>query len=627
MKKLLIILFMLPVCNAFSQAEEVKNYTWDVVPKFDEIPAEFMAYPAVVLKDYRLCENKVGQSSYKAFVVKHCAIKILKEEGINDFNKVSINKSLVRDYRDLQARVIKPDGKIIVLSEDRIIKKEDSNNRQFVFEGVEKGDIIEYFYVIKEMPDFSDTEYFQRTIPVLKGKFQLNNISAAKAYFSWNNMNIESTKKHNIFTVTNLPAYKHETQATNIAHLAKVAYFLDTDFLYDFEDYYWSLNSFAEGQNAKSMIKQFVEELALGDTAVPLDDRLKKMDIHLKENFRIDANDDYKDLLKTKKISRRQVLYLYKDVLDYLKVPYQFVATTDKFEDKFDKKMVMPSTLSEIMIYIPETDKYLLPFYFWMPYGAPTAVSINNDGVYYNRIKNDVQYSFKKLGGALMDDNVNTTSSEITVDDDMETVSVNKKSAFTGYRSFYYRNVLQYVPEDKMKEWIIEEVFDEVDLDLKSYTFDNKEYKFNYDHGKPFTFNIEATIKESWIENAGKNYLITLGKVLGKQGNLYQETERINPIDLHFPHKYKHKIKFTIPAGYAVKNVSTLEFKKELKDINEKVIGKFASVAKVDGTTLHIDIEEFYDFTHLEVGRYNDFRELINASADFYKSSLVLIKT
>jgi len=94
MKCNIFILLLFATTFAFSQVEEVKNYEWDTNPKFKEIPAEFNTYPAVVLKDYRLYENKVGYYAYKAFVVKHCAIKILTENGINDFNKVSINKNM-----------------------------------------------------------------------------------------------------------------------------------------------------------------------------------------------------------------------------------------------------------------------------------------------------------------------------------------------------------------------------------------------------------------------------------------------------------------------------------------------------------------------------------------------------
>ncbi len=325
MKKISLFLLLLMSAFAFSQAEEVKNYEWDAIPKFTEIPKEFLSYPAVVLKDYRLYENRIGQYTYKAFVVKHCAIKILTDDGVNDFNKVSIDKKYVRDYRDLKARVIKPNGKVEELPKERIIEKDNSDEKQFVFEGVEKGDIIEYYYVIKDFPDFSGSEYFQRTIPVMDGKFQINVIPQTFTYvYGYNGMSEYYAKGQKIFTVKNLPAYKFEPNATNYANLAKVFYYTRTT-SYDFQNFFSDLNSFADGTNAKSMVKKFIADLKLDDTAVPLDERLKKMDIYLKTNIELEYQPNYKKIFEDKKITPKMVLNLYKDVLDYLNIKYKLI--------------------------------------------------------------------------------------------------------------------------------------------------------------------------------------------------------------------------------------------------------------------------------------------------------------
>lgn len=628
MKKILLILLLCITQNIFAQLEEVKNYTWDANPKFAEIPANFKDYQAVVLKDYRLYENRVNNYAYKAFVVKHSAIKILTDDGINKYNKVSINKKYVRDYRDLKARVIKPNGKIEELPKERIIEKEKSDEKQFVFEGVEKGDIIEYYYVIKDFPEFSGVEYFQRDIPVLDAKFQINQINGATTYvYPYNGMETLPHKKNKIVVGKNIPAYKEERNATILANIAKVYYFAETNSKFDYKSYYFSLNSFADGESAKGMVKKFIADLKLDDTSIPLDERLKTMDIYLKENIELDTQLNYKKVFETKKISPKMVLYLYKDILDYLKVDYQFTASTDKFENNFDQTNVVPAVLSEILIYIPETKKYLSPFYYWMPYGPPNSVCIGNDAVIYEKVKkNDVNYTFDKIRGVSMADNVNKTESEILLDDDMENISVKKKSTFKGYSSYFYRNVMKYIPEDKLKDFIKNVNYDEVDVELKTFVIDNKEYKFNYDDEKPFTFTTEASVKETWLENAGKNYVITLGKVLGNQTNLYQETTRTHDIDISFPKKYEHKISFTVPKGYKISKLDNLVFNEEIKDSSNKVIGKFNSSAKMDGNTLKISIEEFYDFTHLEKEKYNEYREVMNAAYDFYKSSVILTK-
>jgi len=628
MKKLTFICALFFSIFTYAQQEEVKNYEWEENPTFKTIPSEFEKYPAVVLKDYRLNQNRASQYAYKGFVVKHVAIKINTDEGINEFNKVSINKKFVRDYRDLKARVIKPNGKIEILPENKIIENDKTDEKQFVFESVEKGDILEYYYVIKDMPDFSGAEYFQRTIPVLEAKFQINkSVAAGETFaFGYNGMKNESTNKYHIFTATNLPAFKEEINATNYANLAKVYYYSDANSHYNYNSYYNSLVLYANGTNAKSMIRDFIEELKLDDTSISLDERLKTMDIYLKENIKLEQQYNYKKVFDDKKINPSMVLYLYKDVLDFLKVKYNFVVSTNRFNDKLDKENVVPATLSEILIYIPETKKHLSPFYYWMPYGSPNSDCVDNDAISFETIKNKTDFTFIKINGVSMDDNIVNTNSEITIDDDMETVFVNKKMSVTGYRSYYYRHVMKFIKEDKIKDYIKDEVFEDIDVDLKKYEIKNKEYKFNYDKNNPFTFETQTKIKEAWIENAGKNYLFSIGKVLGKQTDLYQETERKQDIDLYYPKKYMHSIKFNIPKGYVVKDVHNLVFNKQIKNDNKDVIGSFVSTAKIQDNTIQINIEEFYNFTHLEKERYNEYRDLINTAFDFYKSSVVLSK-
>lgn len=628
MRQLLFFITLFLTQITFSQEEEVKNYKWDENPKFKEIPSEFNSYPAVVLKDYRLYENKVGGYAYKAFIVKHQAIKILTEAGINEYNKVSINNRYVRDYKDLKVRVIKPDGKIEELPKEKILEKEGSKEKQFVFEGVEKGDIIEYYYVIKDYPEFSGSEYFQRDIPVVEAKFQINKIGQAQTYTAaYNGMTNQSKDKITIYTASNLPAYKFERNATNLANLAKVYYFLDTSKAYNYISYYDSLNSFADGVNAKSMIKDFVEKFKLNDPALTTDEKIKIIDIYLKENIEIDKQYIYKKALETKKMMPKMVLYFYKDVLDYLKIKYQFTASTDKFDDKFDQEKVVPDALSEILIYIPETKKYLSPFQFWMPYGQPNALSVNNDAVYFNKEdRQQVTYEFKKIENVLMDDNVTKATSNITIDDDMETVLVDKKSTYTGYLASYFRYAVKHVSEEKINDFVKNNTFNDIDVEVQKYSFENQEYKNNYDPEKPFTINSDIKVKESWIENAGKNNLITIGKVLGKQTSLHQETNRTNPIVISYPKKNINYINLNIPSGYSVKNVGSLAFNKEIKNANNDVIGLFKSTAQIEGNTVKIAVEEFYNFTYLEKEKYNEYRDLVDALYDFNNASLILTR-
>lgn len=629
MKQLAVLLLLISLSPLFAQ-ENVKRYTWDEKPEFEAIPAEFQDYPAVVLKDYRLYENKIGYYQYKAFVVKHCAIKILKTEAINDYNKVTIDKRYVRDYRDLRARVIKPDGRIEELPRDRIVEKQGSDGRQFVFEGVAIGDIIEYFYVIKDFPDLSGVEYFSRDIPVLDAKFQINDLTGGNMYVKgYNGMTRYFGNGRFTCSATNLPAYKMERSATNYANLAKVYYFAAILPQYGYDEFYQSLVWFADGVSAKGMIRDLVRSLDLENATVPLDDRLRKLDIYLKENIAIERGSQvaYKRAIENKRMNPSMALYLFKDVLDYLKIPYHFVVSTDRFNDRIDMTQAIPAALSEVLIYIPETGKYISPFNYFMPYGPPNAECLGSDGILYTQNGKGVDFRTHAIGTTSMDDNVQTTQSIVTLADDMESVSISKKNTYTGYNAYYFRRALQNLPEDREKEYVKDIAYEETDAEVKKYNFANIEYRHNYDPDRPFTIATEADIKESWVENAGRNYLISIGKAIGYQTNLYQETTRVHDIDLLFPKRYEHVIRFDVPGGYRAQDLSPLQFNKELKDAEGNVIGKFASTARLEGNTVVVSVEEFYNFVHLDKSQYPAYRDLINTAYDFYKSALMLEKS
>jgi hypothetical protein len=626
MKKIISVLTLIFTQFLFSQ-KEVRNYKWDEIPKFKEIPETFNSYPAVVLKDYRLLDNQADGLAFRSFVVKHQAVKILSEAGISEYNKVVIDKKYVRDYRDLKVRVIKPNGKIEELPKERIIEKEESDEKQFVFEGVESGDIVEYYYVIKNFPDLSGVEYFQREIPVMDAYFQINKTKNFRTYTAgYNGLVRENMNNVIAYKANNIPAYKSETNAANLANLAKVYYFSSANLSYDYKSFYWTLNNYAEGTNAKSMIKDFVTQQNLDDDQIPLDERLKRMDIYLKENLEIDNQAIYKKIFETKKISGLMVLNLYKDVLDYIKVPYQFVASTDKFDNHFDKENIIPDVLTEILIYIPQTKKYLSPFSFWMPYGLPNANCVNNDAVTYIFSNKKLDYHFIKINHISINDNSVKEESLITLDEDIENVFVTKKSTNTGYLAYSFRYLVKYLPEDKIREMVKTSEYADIDVDLKEYSFENKDYKYNYEEEHPFTIITKAHVKESWIENAGENYIITLGKVLGERANLYQETTRNYPIILSYPKKYNHSIKFSIPSGYAINSLDNLNSNKVIKNEAGEIIGQFLSQAKIEGNTLSIQLDNFYNFTYLEKEKYNEYRDLINSSYDFYNAAIVLSK-
>lgn len=94
---------------------------------------------------------------------------------------------------------------------------------------------------------------------------------------------------------------------------------------------------------------------------------------------------------------------------------------------------------------------------------------------------------------------------------------------------------------------------------------------------------------------------------------------------IDFPHILARKIKFTIPAGYIVKNPGDLNIDHTYKENDQLTMG-FVSSYKMEGNTLTITIMEEYRKTRYPLSQYDDFRKIINSAADFNKVALVLEK-
>ena len=122
-----------------------------------------------------------------------------------------------------------------------------------------------------------------------------------------------------------------------------------------------------------------------------------------------------------------------------------------------------------------------------------------------------------------------------------------------------------------------------------------------------------------------KRYIFNLGSVIGTQSELYSNNKRINPIEIRYPNYYDYKISVKIPRGYKVEGIENININENYIS-NGEIIAKFKSNYVIEGNRLYISIEEFYKSLNYSKSKYNDFRKVINAAADFNKLDIVFIR-
>lgn len=635
MKK--VILFLVLLLSIQVNSQEIKSYTWDEVPKFNTIPEEYKNQPAVVLFDKRWIHTRVGGYSFATFGMNHFAIKINKAEEINKYNKIKAqDNGYIRNVRDFHARIIKPNGEINVLPQEKIIEVEEEKIKSIVFEGVQAGDILEYYFIIKENPMSYGVEIFQKEIPVLFAEFTHSQSGVSFDTFASPEFQKTSFDGKTIETAINIAPYKEEVNAKNIKNLVKVIYMVSAYGLNSFDWSYYMPNYFAKPSFfyfKKNQAREFITNLNIGtDSVESTDQKMIKIDNYIKDNFEfVQRGETAKKVTNLnngkQKLTPSDLFDLYGFTFRELKIPYEVIVGMSRFYGDLDSEKFVVPLDHEFMYYIPETKKFISPYEQYLSYGFPMFELQGSEAKSYEPGQKSKTVFTRTFPIAPADYTVNQSESKVVLLEDLTTATIDKSYALSGYDGQMHRNWVKYLKENEeekeLSNYLKSRLFDEsFDMKIVNYSFENQEFKHNYSN-TPYIQKAKAEVKESLTENAGNLLIVNLGKIIGKQSNLYQETERKFDVDLRYAKTYKHKIIFEIPIGYEIETYNDFIIDKKMSgDVTKNC--SFSSTAKVEGNQLIIDVLEIYNSINYPKNVYQEYRNVVNAAADFSKASVIL---
>ena len=139
---------------------------------------------------------------------------------------------------------------------------------------------------------------------------------------------------------------------------------------------------------------------------------------------------------------------------------------------------------------------------------------------------------------------------------------------------------------------------------------------------KPLQFIVDFTT-EAFVEKAGRKYLFKLGDLIGQQVQLYQEKERVLPLEEQFHRSYFRTLTINIPEGYKITNLDDINIDNSYAK-NDKELFSFKSSYQLKGSTLTVTADEHYRENIITVAMYEEYRTVINSAADFNKLVLLL---
>lgn len=639
---------ILLLLSLVGQASPFVPYEWDKNRSRFTLTSTEQALTELVLKNHMEYTFGFENDQFLMQSVVHRIILINGSQAIQNHNRISVPMSKVIELIDLKARAISKDGKVTYFDTNNLkeLKEEESGNayRIFAIEGIEAGSEVEYYYVRKMAPSFSDRLFYQWSIPTRQASFMLrcpkHLVFDTRSYNGFPKVDTASTAEFNTYSAV----------ANNIAGLKKETFsFIDPNRMrVEFKLAYNRARSKARINTWDDAAKTFFDRLHERDKdAIKALARFlekapkpkgadKAKDIRAIEDYvksTIATNEENTDerlavlsaILKDKVASKEGITRLFVAIYEELKIPVELVITCSRESVLFDGTFDSWNYLDDYFLHFPEAGGYLSPHDPETRYPLIAAQYTAQQGLFIETLdiggmKSGLA-SIREIPAAEYKLNADNLAIDVRFNLAHDSSLIKMRRVFmglnAGFVTPYYHlmtkdqlhamveNITrQTAPDAVFRSWIAEPVTTEA---VTAFLVD---------------VNIAS---QHFLQFAGSNLLFKIGELIGPQTELYEDKERMTDVENDFNRGYDRTITIHLPQGYRVRNASDLKFDVTCKDGND-VPFLFQSSVTQQGDVLTVTIQEYYKKIRVPKTRYEEFRKVINAAADFNKVTLVLEK-
>ena len=640
-KKFLFLRFLLIVLSVNSFSQSYLNINWD--DKTGDLKTSKHDLLGIFSNHYVEYFNSKFSDEVYIYETHHMKTKINKITDDSN-NDIFISKINVSEIVDVKSKIINDDTTATYGFEEmkKMIDKSTSseNYNYYKIPGIKEQDIVEVIYTVKRDFNFNGNKIIEESYPILSSKFILieNDFkSNIKIYNSFNSF-VEDTlidgKKSKIINFKNLDATSNEQYSTPIANKIKVSYQCYENREDVSQTEYWS--------NLVQNLSELFFPSSINPIAIDLFNEIQKnnisiheneisisnkIDEYIKNNFIISDDDDpnlnkISYIFDNKTSNDFSIIQVYTNLLKAAKIDYEVAISCNRYFLKFDPELFDPNQLREFVIYLPNSEKYISPNRIEYRVSEAPDDLLGNYGVF---IDNNLDYYFSEITQSDKNFSEIKKKIKISIPKNLKKLKIKENRSFSGYWAIMNRNYVS-LSENEETDFLID-YFTINGLDNKKVTnYNIKNFDIsNNSYNTPLRINSTITTTELVEEVDGLVYL-KVGKVIGLQSNLFDDKKRINEIEINFPNSYEYDIEVEIPKGYRVSDYRELNKIKEFISVDGSISAKFNSKATLNSNKINIVINEFYKNLRYDKGRYQEFREVINAAAKFYESSVTLEK-
>lgn len=652
LKRIFIFVALLNCGLFYAQEYEYtfKNYDWN--QKSDiEIPEQYKNEKEVILERIIKIEIAVAGKNVKQYRLMHDKIYINSDDAIERNNKIYIPFGQNETVLTNKARVILKNGKTITLDKNDIKEEIDEEKgvkyNYFAINGLEKGAVIEKFFVLEESPDLNGKTYkMQGQYPIVDLNFEM--IYPEHLVFKTKNYNnltipIIDTKKFDKKSVLsisekNIAALANDEQYSNWdVKLKLFRYKLNgntyngANNLYNFKEFatniYERLNPELDKKGLKA-VEDFCKTIPKSND---LEDQIWNIENKIKKTIAfgkyIDPKETLLEVINSKQASEIDILKLYLAVFKNFKIENNVVFTSSRYNIPFDKDFESYENLNDLLIYFPTIKKYLTPTE--IEYRIPLFPSIlaNNNGLFLKeKLFAGVAMGISEMGFIeIPGSEITHDFMDITIDftKDIENPSISSRIAFGGYAALNFQPIKDFASAEQYKT-MLKSVAENYTVETEYQTLTTENDGTDFVGKKPFVMNVTFEGKDL-IQKAGENYLFSVGQTIGRQMEFYQENKRVLPVEIDYPHYYTRTLKIKLPKGASVKNLD--KFNMDFKtDINGKTEAAFTSKFKQENEEITVENTEFYNIINYPLSTFESYKAVLNAAADFNKIVIIVTK-
>jgi len=628
----------------FFAAAEWPGYEWEKDRKRSNLSAAEQAMPELIIKDHKQYDYVLENDKFLMYSTVHVIVLVNNNEAIQKHNRIYLPMRNAFDLTDFKARAITREGKVIMFDKSNMkeLNNEESGSsmRIFAVEGIELGSEIEYYFVRKMSSRLFDRVVMQTDIPVKHASFSLSCPSHLrfdfKSYFGFPEIKEEKKEDINVYSASmeNVPPLKEEPFAFQESNLKRIEYKLAYNNarsqarLYTWDDAaktFYGILSDLDKDDEKA-IEKFVKTLGDKPSSLPAE-RIKNVENKIKTSVQLNAQsndpglDKIESIIKMKIASREGISRLFFGVFNKLGIACQPVVTCDRKKSKFDSSFDTWDYLDEYVLYFPDTKGFLAPYSMETRYPLIPSEFTAHEGLFIEpfqvgEIKSALG-SIKQIPAAEYTLNKDNLEISVVFDEDLASNQIKIKREFGGYNASFILPYFHLMTQDQTRE-MVDQLTKQTAPDLEMKTWTAKPLDNN--------FLVDVDFKSThFLEKAGPRILFKVGELIGPQVEMYRDDQRHMDIENDYNRGYDRVIRVTIPEGYQVKNPDDLKFNVLYQD-NDQTPFLFQSDYGIENNLLTVTLKEYYKQIYAPLARYEDYRKVINASADFNKVTLILEK-